>query len=158
MCRCVGGEYLVVVIYQLEKSKLKTSIFFEFVSSGIPFASINFVSFHIIDDWLNTRRLHSGTPSRKSEKGLLLFFCPKWGGKTPPHPPSVERRDTKCPVHTMKSRCAAQPATVCGCRAAYQSAKAVCEYDQQVKHYPEKRGTRPQWNPSSRQTRPLTGP
>lgn len=50
MCRCVGGEYLVVVIYQLEKSKLKTSIFFEFVSSGIPFASINFVSFHIIDD------------------------------------------------------------------------------------------------------------
>lgn len=25
-------------------------IFFEFVSSGIPFASINFVSFHIIDD------------------------------------------------------------------------------------------------------------
>ncbi len=26
---------------------------------------------------LNTRRPHSGTPSRKSEKGLLLFFCPK---------------------------------------------------------------------------------
>ena len=26
---------------------------------------------------LNTRRQHSGTPSRKSEKGLLLFFCPK---------------------------------------------------------------------------------
>ena len=26
---------------------------------------------------LNTRRSHSGTPSRKSEKGLLLFFCPK---------------------------------------------------------------------------------
>ena len=50
VCRCVGGGYLVVVIYQLEKSKLKTSIFFEFVSSGIPFASINFVSFHIIDD------------------------------------------------------------------------------------------------------------
>ncbi|MEM0580975.1 hypothetical protein WBS51_10945, partial [Blautia sp. HA2174] len=25
----------------------------------------------------NTRRPHSGTPSRKSEKGLLLFFCPK---------------------------------------------------------------------------------
>ena len=50
VCRCMGGGYLVVVIYQLEKSKLKTSIFFEFVSSGIPFASINFVSFHIIDD------------------------------------------------------------------------------------------------------------
>ena len=50
VCRCVSGGYLVVVIYQLEKSKLKTSIFFEFVSSGIPFASINFVSFHIIDD------------------------------------------------------------------------------------------------------------
>ena len=26
---------------------------------------------------LNTRRPHSGTPSRESEKGLLLFFCPK---------------------------------------------------------------------------------
>ena len=23
------------------------------------------------------KRQHSGTPSRKSEKGLLLFFCPK---------------------------------------------------------------------------------
>ena len=50
MCRCMGGGYLVVEIHQFEKSKLKTSIFFEFVSSGIPFASINFVSFHIIDD------------------------------------------------------------------------------------------------------------
>ena len=26
---------------------------------------------------LDTRRPHSGTPSRKSEKGCLLFFCPK---------------------------------------------------------------------------------
>ena len=26
---------------------------------------------------LNTRRPHSGTPSRESEKVLLLFFCPK---------------------------------------------------------------------------------
>ena len=53
---------------------------------------------------LNTRRQNSGTPSRKSEKGLLLFFCPKWGGKTPTHPSITERRDTKCLVHTMKSR------------------------------------------------------
>ena len=30
---------------------------------------------HIIT--INIRRLHSGTPSRKSEKDLLLFFCPK---------------------------------------------------------------------------------
>lgn len=50
VCRCVGGGYLVVVIYQFEKLKLKTSIFFEFVSSGIPLTTINFVSFHIIDD------------------------------------------------------------------------------------------------------------
>ena len=45
-----GGVYLVVEIHQFEKSKLKTNIFFEFVSSGIPFTSINFVSFHIINN------------------------------------------------------------------------------------------------------------
>ena len=50
VCRCMGGGYLVVEIHQFEKSKLKANIFFEFVSSGIPFTSINFVSFHIIDD------------------------------------------------------------------------------------------------------------
>ena len=50
VCRCVGGGYLVVEIHQFEKSKLKTNIFFEFVSSGIPFTSINFVSFHIINN------------------------------------------------------------------------------------------------------------
>lgn len=50
VCRCMGGGYLVVEIHQFEKSKLKTNIFFEFVSSGIPFTSINFVSFHIINN------------------------------------------------------------------------------------------------------------
>ena len=42
----MGGGYLVVEIHQFEKSKLKTNIFFEFVSSGIPFS-------HMVLDDLN---------------------------------------------------------------------------------------------------------
>ncbi len=47
------------------------------------------------------------------------------------------------PLSTQRNHdCAAQPATVCGCRRCLPEwrKKLFCEYDQQVKHYPEKRG------------------
>ena len=65
---------------------------------------------------LNTRRLHSGTPSRKSEK-VSCFFSAQ-GGVAKRHPISQSQEGgTRNALSTQRNfYCAAQPAAVCCCR------------------------------------------
>ena len=65
---------------------------------------------------LNTRRPHSGTPSRKSEKGLLLFSAQNEVVKR--HPiRQLPKGVTRNALPTQRNHdCAAKSAAVCGCR------------------------------------------
>ena len=75
---------------------------------------------------LNTRRPYSGTPSRKSEKGLLLFFAQNEVEKRHPiH--QLPKGGTRNALSTQRNHdCAAKPTAVCGCRRCRWADPACC--------------------------------